>query len=219
MARERGKKRGHESIALVIDGKDEKWYINKVKDHYPCKVLKEIKVKPELPEKKKVEELFDFAKSKLEKEYTSVVLIVDMDGPLKDSREFMKFQELYAKYLCAKNNSLTGRQKANYGWMKNILVIVNNPCLEYWYLLHYRKTTKFFANYAALYPELHKIPELAQYEKCESYYNNHPDIYERLERNNGLDNARKNAIRFDLNNCKNQGGSEMNLMFDFFDSL
>ena len=57
MARERGKKRGHESIALVVDGKDEKWYINKVKDHYPWKVLKEIKVKPELPEKKKVEEL------------------------------------------------------------------------------------------------------------------------------------------------------------------
>lgn len=219
MARERKNKQAHAAIALVVDGKDEKWYTNRVKDHYSCNALKGIKIKPELPDQKKIQELFDYAKSKLEKGYTFVVLILDLDEPLKDSKEFMKFKELYEKYLCAQNNSLVGRQKTNYGWMKNILLVVNNPCLEYWYLLHYRKTTKFFANFAALCPELHKIPELAQYEKCEAYYNCHPDIYERLAKNNGLENARKNARPFDLDNCKSQGGSEMNLMFDFFDKL
>ena len=112
---------------------------------------------------------------------------------------------------------LVGRQKTNYGWMGKLLLIVNNPCLEYWYLLHYCKTTKFFSDFATLCPVLRKIPDLAQYEKCEKYYNNHPNIYVRLK--NRLDNARNNAIPFDLGNCTIQGSSEMNRMFDYFDKL
>ena len=217
MARERKQKKAHTAIAIIVDGQDEKWYVNKVKEHYPCDALKTIRVKPELPERKKVQELFDFAKSKLEKEYTFVVLIIDLDEPLRDTKEFNKFKELYTKYIAAKNNLLVGRQKTNYGWMGKLLLIVNNPCLEYWYLLHYCKTTKFFSDFTTLCPVLRKIPDLAQYEKCEKYYNNHPNIYVRL--NNGLKNARKNAIPFDLENCTVQGGSEMNHMFDYFDKL
>ena len=142
-----------------------------------------------------------------------------MDEPLKNSNEYERFKELYGKYLLARDNKLNGRQKAKYNWMKNMLVIINNPCLEYWYLLHYRKTTKHFADFSSLCPELRKIPELAQYEKSEAYYNNHPDIYERLDKNSALINARKNAVLFNLNTCKNQGGSEMNLLFDLFDTL
>lgn len=217
MARELKQKKGHSAIAIIVDGQDEKWYVNKVKNHYPCDALKQIRVRPELPERKKVQELFDFAKSKLEKEYTFVVLIIDLDEPLKDTKEFNKFKELYTKYIAAKNNTLVGRQKTNYGWMGKLLLIVNNPCLEYWYLLHYCKTTKFFSDFATLCPVLRKIPDLAQYEKCEKYYNNHPNIYLRL--NNRLDNARNNANPFDLKNCTIQGCSEMNRMFDYFDKL
>lgn len=219
MARERKQRKGKESIAIIVDGKDEKWYVNKVKVHYPCNALRIAKVKPELPERKKVQELFDFAKGKLDEEYTFVLLIFDMDEPLKDPSEFAKFKELYSKYLLASKDKLVGRQKSTYGWMSQILVIINNPCLEYWYLLHYRKTTKHFSDYDGLKNELRKIPELFQYDKCEAYYNNHPDIYERLEKNNGLENARKNAIPFDPNTCDSQGCSEMNLMFDYFDKL
>lgn len=219
MARESKQRKAKESIALVVDGKDEKWYFERVKAHYPCNVLKTTKIKPELPERKKVQELFDFAKNKLIEGYTFVVLIIDMDELLKDSREFAKFKELYIKYNLARENKLVGRQKTSYDWMKKILVIINNPCLEYWYLLHYRKTTKFYPDYSSLYQELRRIPEFSQYEKCEAYYNNHPDIYERLEKNNGLENAKKNAIPFDPDLCDSQGCSEMNLIFEYFDRL
>lgn len=219
MARKCNPRPSHNAVALIVDGKDEKWYIDKVKDHYPCEALKTIKVKPELPVRKKVQELFDFAENKLNEEYTYVVLIIDMDEPLKDSKEFNTFQDLYEKYVAAHNNSLVGRQKTKYGWMNKLLLIVNNPCLEYWYLLHYRKTTKFFADFAELQTELRRIPELSQYKKCENYYNCHPDIYIRLERNNVLINARNNAVPFNICNCKTQGCSEMNLMFNYFDSL
>ena len=219
MARELNKRKAEVAIALIVDGEDEKWYINKVKEHYPCEAVKSIKVKPELPERKKVQELFDFAKNKLDKGFSFVILVFDFDGPLKDHREMVKFKELYLKYLAAQNNTLTGRQKSLYGWMKDMLCIVNNPCLEYWYLLHYRKTTRFYLDFAALRPDLSKIPEFAQYDKSEEYYNCHPDIYERLAKNNGLEKARRNAVRFDINNCTNHGGSEMNLIFDYFDTL
>lgn len=219
MARKCNPRQPHDAIALVVDGQDEKWYIDRVKAHYPCNALKSIRIRPELPERKKVQELFDFAENKLNEEYTYVVLIIDMDEPLKDSKEFNTFHDLYEKYVAAHNNSLVGRQKTKYGWMNKLLLIVNNPCLEYWYLLHYRKTTKFFADFAELQTELRRIPELSQYKKCENYYNCHPDIYIRLERNNGLTNARNNAVPFNISNCKTQGCSEMNLMFNYFDSL
>ena len=85
--------------------------------------------------------------------------------------------------------------------------------------MHYYKTTKFFSDFNELSHALRKIPDLAQYEKCEKYYNNASDIYVRLNKNNGLTTARKNAIPFDLKTCTNQGCSEMNLMFDYFDKL
>lgn len=217
MARSKKIRSGREVVAIVVDGKDEKWYINKVKFNYPCVAIKSIKVKPELPERKRVQELFDFAKSKLNEEYTFVVLIIDMDEPLKDAKELTKFGDLYTKYLLARDNKLTGRQKTKYGWMSKMLIIVNNPCLEYWYLLHYHQTTKFFADYQSLLPELKKIPELSAYDKCESYYNGNPDIYQRLEK--ALKNARRNAIPFDIETCNSQGGSEMNLLFNYFDGL
>ena len=75
----------------------------------------------------------------------------------------------------------------------------------------------FFADYQSLLPELKKIPELSGYDKCESYYNGHPDIYQRLEK--VLKDARRNAIPFDIETCNSQGGSEMNLLFDYFDGL
>ena len=217
MARILKQKKAHTAVAIIVDGQDEKWYVNKVKEHYPCDALKTIRVKPELPERKKVQELFDFAKSKLENEYSFVILIIDLDEPLKNTKEFNKFKELYTKYIAAKNNMLVGRQKSNYDWMEKLLLIVNNPCLEYWYLLHYYKTTKFFSDFFTLCPVLRKIPDLIHYEKCEKYYNNHPNIYVRLS--NGLDVARNNAVPFDLETCTIQGTSEMNRMFDYFDKL
>ena len=219
MARVTKNRKSNVSIALVVDGKDEKWYMAKVKEHYPCAALSSVKIKPELPSHKKVQELFDLAKSKLDEEYSFVILIFDLDEPLKNPSEISKFNELYQKYLLAKVNKLSGRQKSIYGWMEKMLLVINNPCLEYWYLLHFNKTTKHYPDYATLYSDLRKIPELTKYEKSDGYYNNHPDIYERLGGDSGLKKARENAVPFDSNTCDCQGCSEMNFIFDYFDKL
>ena len=99
MARKTKQKKGKPAIALVVDGKNEKWYISKVKEHYPCSALRSAKIKPDLPGHKKIQELFDCTKTKLDKEYNFVILIIDLDEPLKKPEELNKFKELYSKYI------------------------------------------------------------------------------------------------------------------------
>lgn len=212
MSRRINKRKGRTSIAVIVDGKDEKWYMEKVKKHYSCTVLKYISIKPELPSKKKVVELFDLAKTKVEAENSMVLLIIDLDEVLKSKSELNNFKNQYEKYL----NAHQGKPARNCGWMKKLLVIVNNPCLEYWYLLHFYPTRKFYADYAGLKKDLRKNLPLSQYEKTEEYYNSNPDIYKRLE--SWLKDARSNATPFDVTQCTTQGCSEMGTVFDCLDN-
>ena len=138
------------SIAVIIDGKDEKWYLETVKEHYPNADMKKATIKPDLPQKKSVEALFALAQQKLAMESTQVILILDMDCIIKNSQEFEHFKVYYEKYLKSTQGTLTPREKAKYGWMNNLVIIVNTPCLEFWYLLHFSKTHKFFPDFSAM---------------------------------------------------------------------
>ena len=205
-------------IAIIMDGEDEQWYINKVKEDYPCNKLRQVKVKPEFANKKNFRDQFDLAKQLLEEGYSFVILILDFDKILKEKneggkgvKEFSKFTNLYTNYL----NIKAGKKIKNHDWMNNLLVIVNNPCLEYWFLLHYKQTNAFYKDYNSLIPELKKIPELKDYNKNEPYYIK--SLYKKLE--SKLPNARKNAKKFCLQECENKGCSEMNKMFDYFDNI
>ena len=111
-------------IAIIVDGKDEEWYINKVKECYPCEKLKQIKVKPELPTQKNEEDLFKFAKDKLDEGYSFVILILDLDKILKEKndggkgvKEFSKFTNLYTNYL----NIKAGKKIKNHVLMSSCL--------------------------------------------------------------------------------------------------
>lgn len=204
-------------IAIIVDGKDERWYIDKVKECYLCNKLRQIKVKPELPTKKNVQDLFNLAQQLLKEEYSFAILILDLDKIRKEKKEggkgvkgFEYFANSYNNYI----NIKAGQGNRANKWMNNLLVIVNNPCLEYWFLLHYRQTTKFFKNCDSLIKEFKNIPELKDYTKNETYIKS---LYKKLE--SKLPDARANAKEFCLQKCENEGCSEMNKMFDYFDEL
>ncbi|WP_289289010.1 RloB family protein [uncultured Muribaculum sp.] len=214
MARLKNKRESNITISVIVDGKDEKWYVEKVKENYPCPNLKSIRIDPQLPQKKKIKELFSLAKTKVNEGYSHVILLIDFDEPNKNPNEFNAFNDLYSKYQNALNN---GKSK---DWMTKITVIVNNPCLEYWYLLHFRNTTKFYSKFDPdLKNDLRKIADLSDYEKSEDYYNKKPDIYSRLNKSGGLAKARSNAKSFNISTCRSEGCSEMKALFDLFDSL
>ena len=72
------------SIVVIVDGEDEKWYIEKVKEHYPSKSLREMSVKPEFPQKKKVEDVFVYHK---------VYGVIKVSMNIRSRRDVRKYME------------------------------------------------------------------------------------------------------------------------------
>lgn len=219
MSRTKTKREANPSLAVIVDGEDEKWYLNKVKLYYQeqCPIIQRMRIKPDLPQKKKIDDLFNNAKNKFKEGYTDVILIIDFDDPMHKQDEMDRFIYWYNLYLSAKNNLLTNRQKGLYGWMSKLLVVINSPCLEYWYLLHRKKTKKFYNSYDELKKDLIKLDGFSDYEKNEDYYNKVPDIFTRLGGVEGLAVARTNSHPFDIGQCSSEGCSEMNQFFDMID--
>jgi len=187
-------------FSFVVDGKCELWYLQLLKQHENLN----INLEPKLPQKKKLQDQFDLVKD-LEKESEKVFWIIDFDSIMKETQEARKgnktalkvFQELYAKSL--KN--------------KNIVVIINNPCLEYWFLQHFEQTSKYYATYENLERSLKKY--LSDYEKTERYYKSvSQNIYQKLKPNlqTAISNAEKLGV-FDFENYQ-KGFTEMHKIFE-----
>lgn len=210
MSRPTKQRKLNNTIAVIADGQTEKWYLERVKLHYPCDAIKSTKIEPQLPQKKQITELVGMAKAKVEEGYLKVILLVDFDEVLSNVEEFRKFQSFFQEY-----------NKENHDeWMDSLLLVVNNPCLEYWYLLHFYSTGKIYNSYNELAVDLHK--KMPDYNKGKKYYCDNPDIYTRLGGNDGLTVARNNAkpfLPFDIQTCREKGVSEMSKIFDYFDSL
>ena len=222
MSRKITKRKLNNTIAVIVDGKDEKWYIEMIKQQYQsqCPSLKNVRIEPDLPQEKKMEELFNLAETKHSEGYKQVVLIIDLDTTNSNPKEFQKFEVLYKRYEDIKKGILTGRQASKNNWMRDLTLIINNPCLEYWYIIHFQFTNRFFDGFEELKPLLQKY--LPDYEKSEKYYKGNPDIYTRLGSAKGLAEARKNAKKFspfDFKTCQTSGITEMDKLFDFFDSI
>ena len=199
------------SIAIIVDGQTEKWYLEKIKAHYSCNALKSVRLEPQLPQHKKISELIDMAEQKATDGYKQVFLVIDFDEVVANKAEFEEFQAFYRKCECGQNG-------ISFGY--NVKVLINNPCLEYWYLLHFTKTGKYYSCYNEMEGDLRKV--LPDYDKGERFYCGNPDIYSRLGGDNALAKARENALPllpFSLQTCKEKGISEMGRLFDYFDTL
>ena len=195
-------KRSGSVISFVVDGKCEYWYLQKWKE---CENLS-INLKPKLPKTKDIKSQFKLA-VELSEESEKVFWVIDFDTILEETRKAAKgtkttlqeFQELYNE--CVKN--------------EKIVIIVNNPCLEYWFLLHFKQTSKFYNTYEPhLKKDLQKF--LPDYEKTEKYYKNQRlNIYERLKPN--LQIAISNSEKlgeFDFDKIQTEGIAEMYKIFN-----
>lgn len=223
MGRQRHIRPVNKTIVIIVDGEDEKWYLEKVREHYKPTVLKKVRIVPELATKKKIKDLLEEAHQKVLDGSYKVFLLLDFDDPLKNKAEFDNFKLFYEEYSLANDNAkfklLSTKRKKKLEWMRQLQLVVNSPCLEYWYLLHDHKTTKFYKTFADLLPDLRKIPGFKDYVKEERYYKSSPNIYQRLGGDVSLEKARNNSVLFDMERCKYIGLSEMSLVFDFFDTL
>ena len=119
-----------------------------------------------------------------------------------------------------KKNSTSSLQKFLSYWKQfseqdkqdKVVVIVNNPCLEYWFLLHFRKTSRVFTACAGAEKEVSQY--LKGYEKTEKFFKkSNNDIYKQLKPL--LQTAIKNATAlgsFEIKEYK-KAKCEMPLLF------
>jgi len=176
------------TFAIIVDGECEVWYFQMLKRN-ERKLT--VNIKPDIPQKKSLESQFEEVK-KLSEYYDKVFWVLDLDVIIKESRENSK----------KKNTSLNSLK--NYisqieSKLKNVVVIINTPCLEYWFLLHQMATCQYYNVCSDVIKELKK--HLSDYSKTQNYFTKqHNDIYFRL----------KKHLKFAIENAKMTGEFESN---------
>jgi len=182
------------TFAIVVDGETESWYFQMLKRNEPTL---QVNIEPKIPQKKKLSEQYEKV-CELSEDYTKVFWIIDLDVVIADS----KISELkgYLKKLEQKK-------------FKNIITIFNNPCLEFWFVLHFVQTTKYFPKCKEVEKELSKY--LDDYKKTRKYFTKQDnDIYLKLK--SRLPTALINTKRTKKGNIEKikKGICEMNLFFE-----
>jgi len=107
MKRKKNKRKLKKSILVLVEGESEKIYLNSFKSS-------NIHLKPELP-KKSLQELYQYFKENVDK-YDEIFWIVDLDVVIREGilNKFRDYKKNYPDKI-----------------------IINNPCFEFWFVLHY----------------------------------------------------------------------------------
>jgi hypothetical protein len=190
------------TVAIIVDGETEFWYLQMIKRNE--RRIK-VDIKPEIPQRKKLED--QYAKVvKLSAIYDKVFWIVDLDVILVETAKAKeKGEKAIDKFLRYRDNF----EKEH----KNITVIINQPCLEFWLLIHFQHTTKCFSSCQGAQKLLEKY--LLDYCKSEQYFlKQNNDIYLKLKPrlNDAIGNSKK-LKSFDKDNLYN-GFTEMHKLFE-----
>ena len=194
MARRKKKisKPKNNTFAIIVDGETEVWYFQMLKRNEPSL---QINIEPKIPQKKKLSDQCEKV-LELSEVYTKVFWIIDLDVVIRDG-QVHKFKE-YLNEVELKNNVIT---------------ILNNPCLEYWFLLHYESISKYFPKCSNAEKQFKK--HLKDYKKTQKYFTKqNSDIYLKLKSN--LSTALANTLktqRKSIDELK-RGICEMNLFFE-----
>jgi hypothetical protein len=190
------------SFAIIVDGETEVWYFQMLKRNKPSL---QINISPKIPQKKKLLEQYKKV-CELAEDYTKVIWVIDLDNPIKESKETKKENRTPIQELKEYLQIIEGKYD-------NVITILNNPCLEYWFLLHFEQTTRYFPKCSSSKNQLKK--HLADYNKTQKYFTKQDnDIYLKLKPK--LPTAIKNSQRTNRDTLDKieRGICEMNLFFE-----
>ena len=193
--------KGKKKFVIVVDGECESWYFQMLKRN---KRALQIDLKPEIPQKKELSAQYGRVLD-LAKDYDKVIWIVDLDVVNNETRKAKTGKKTKMSTFRKYAESL----KSN----KRVEVIVNNPCLEFWFLLHFEETAKFFDDCRGATKALKK--HLPDYEKTQNYFTKEGnDIFKKLEPRleTAIANAEKLGV-FDIDKTQT-GFSGMHAFFD-----
>jgi hypothetical protein len=195
--RAKGKKR----FALLVDGHDEFWYFQMIKRNN--KDLP-VDLRPEIPQKKSLSEQYKKV-LQLSDDYDQVFWVVDLDVITDETRKTKKGEKPAMDEFKEYTQKLNG--------IENVTVIINNPCLEFWLLLHFEATGKFYDDCTSAGKQLVKY--LPDYQKSQKHYTKEGnDIFLKLKPNlpKAIASAKK-LKAFDFENTQ-IGHSGMHVFFE-----
>lgn len=147
--------RDRKEIALIADGKTEQWYLAQMRKEENIPIT----IQPELPTKRTLKEELQKVYQCLEKGYDHVFWIIDLDVVNHSQKEDNNWHFLA--------NSI---EEINSSDITKVTIVLNNPCLEFWYILHYKSTSRSYQTFTQLKADLNKY--LPNYDKSEKYYVN-----------------------------------------------
>ncbi|MGM0431654.1 MAG: RloB family protein [Spirochaetota bacterium] len=158
-------------VAIVGEGKTEWHYFDSMKNHkrFP------FKIKPELPCNSNWRGVLRRARNLIKEHYDEVYCVLDYDEIISDTSELRKFESEIRKLKSKKST-------------QNIQFILSMPCIEYWFLLHFKKTvsSREYVSYSELKPEL--LQHIPDYEKTEKYFRM-CDFYKMMSKDNKEEHA------------------------------
>lgn len=157
MAKKNRKSRGSGSktVSIIVDGETEQWYTESMKK---TERLRGLKIKPDLPKKKTLEQLYAYVAEQAAT-FDLVIWIIDMDVPINEAKKVNKLPDVMSTFK---------KQRALLEEL-GVTIIVNSPSLERWFLLHFEDSPKYFATQKPLVDRLRKH-YLNTYEKKEKYF-------------------------------------------------
>ncbi len=159
-----------DAVSFVIDGKTELWYLQMLKESH-----QELPVRfsPELPQDKSLTEQYKLVKLNAES-FSKVFWVIDLDVVIRESRQYQGPE-------CRRPINLLKKYSEDVKTKKNVFIIINTPCFEYWVLLHFRQTKKYYETCDQVIAEIHKNKVMEGYDKSEKYFKNSGNnIYKRL---------------------------------------
>ncbi|MGN6340539.1 MAG: RloB family protein [Ginsengibacter sp.] len=188
--------------AIVVEGECEFWYIQMLKRNERSLG---VNIEPKIPQRKKLEDQFTNAIS-LSNDYKHVFWIIDFDTIIAETRKTKRGEKTAIETFKEIKAKINMRHQ-------NITIIINNPCVEFWILLHFESTSKCFSSCNDAIKQLKK--HFKDYEKTQRFYTQqNKDIYLRLKPhlNEAIENANKLG-KFDPDQ-PNTGITEMQLLFE-----
>lgn len=170
--------------------------------------LLRVDIRPEIPQRKKLSDQY-LKVIELSQVYDKVFWVVDLDVILSSSLKVKKGNKKTIRDFTAYKKVIDNKYK-------NVMVLINQPCLEFWFLTHFEVSAQQFADCDEARKRLKKY--LPDYEKTQKYFTRqNKDIYLRLKPH--LERAVNNSKKlptFEMDNLY-KGVSEMYKFIEVLD--
>ncbi len=170
------------TIAVIGEGITEQYYILSLKDTLTYNL------EPVLPKRSTLKDIEKRIESCIEKGYTKVYCLIDMDNKQKGKAK--------TDYINLKLKYHNKKKKNPFGIFTTIIFIENNPCTEIWFYYYFKATAGQFKSYDAIPPQVKPrlIKYAPEYNKTEEFFKSCGGLHQYFEKKGGaLSKACSNA--------------------------